>query len=689
MLYSHGTTASRGVCILIKPKFFCNIRKYTKDINGRFLLCEIETEDKNIYTICNIYAPNKDSPAFFDALHQNLMDYNPNIIMGGDFNLVLECERDRYKSHHNNMQACKVLKTMCTDLKLQETWRIRNPDTEFYSWKRESQASRIDYFLMNDSTATRCDNVMYICGVLTDHSAIFASITDVNSERGPGYWKLNASLLHNCDALKEIKAGIKKAVEVSKHMQPIERWEKVKKTASNLLKNLSRKEADLKALIISQLSEAVTQYEESFPLNEQDSYIYEETKMELETRLLDKTRSAIFRSKAKWYEEGGKCTKYFLSLERARSCARTCHAILKENGVLVEKPEEVLKEQRDFYQKLYAKDISINFNMVNNTAIKIKDEDNLKLNGTIQPYEIFDAIKSMKKGRTPGPDGLPVEFYQVMWPEIKNVLYDSYLQSYQEMSMNPTALEGILNLIPKKNRDTRLLKNLRPITLLNVDYKIVEKVIANRIKSVLPQIIHEDQTGFMSGRRISVNIRKTFDLLRYTEMKNTPHLLHSLDFLKAFDRAEVLSVLKSLEFFNFPEYIIQWIDTLYRNFSVRVQNNGYFSENIAVERSIHQGGCASAFLFNILAETMAIHLRSTLEKYAIRTAHSSHLLSQYADDTGAFTEGTQEAVNELYQQIEFFQGQSGLLINYDKTSIYRLGSLKNSQAKLYTTRKIA
>ena len=88
ILFAHGTTASCGVCILIKPKFFCNLRKIVKDLNGRFIMCEMETEDNNVFTLCNIYAPNKDSPVFFDMIHQNIVDLDPNIIMGGDYNLV-------------------------------------------------------------------------------------------------------------------------------------------------------------------------------------------------------------------------------------------------------------------------------------------------------------------------------------------------------------------------------------------------------------------------------------------------------------------------------------------------------------------------------------------------------------------------------------------------------------------------
>ena len=295
----------------------------------------------------------------------------------------------------------------------------------------------------------------------------------------------------------------------------------------------------------------------------------------------------------------------------------------------------------------------------------------------------------MKKGRTPGPDGIPAEFYQQFWPIIKDVLYDSFAESFVKNTMNHSAMDGVLNLIPKKNRDTRMLKNLRPITLLNVDYKIIEKTVANRIRSVLDKLIDSDQTGFMSKRRISTNIRRILDIMNYAEKQDLPIIIYNLDFLKAFDRVEISSMIKSLEYFNFPPFITRWISILYSHFSVWVQNNGYFSDPIIVERSVHQGGCASAFLFNLLVETLAIHLRNKMSENAIEVAGHQHILGQYADNTSAYSYFTQQSINTIFDELTFFQKQTGLTINYDKTSIYRVVSLKNSKAELYTAKPAA
>ena len=117
--------------------------------------------------------------------------------------------------------------------------------------------------------------------------------------------------------------------------------------------------------------------------------------------------------------------------------------------------------------------------------------------------EVAIAVKQMKNQKCPGSSGIPIDFYKVFWSKM-----DMLKCAFESGSLGHMARDGIINLIPKVNRDSRLLKNFRPITLLNTEYKIIEKVLANRILPVLASLIDEDQRGFLPSRRISVNIRK-------------------------------------------------------------------------------------------------------------------------------------------------------------------------------------
>ena len=120
-----------------------------------------------------------------------------------------------------------------------------------------------------------------------------------------------------------------------------------------------------------------------------------------------------------------------------------------------------------------------------------------------------------------------------------------------------------------------------------------------------------------------------------------------------------------------------------------MQNNGHFSEKIAIERSVHQGGCLSGTLFNLCVQLLSIRIKNNERIKGLQIGDQTQLLNQYADDTDAFSENDQESLDCLIKELDFFQEQSGLCVSYEKTSIYRIGSLRNSNARLYTAKPLA
>ena len=337
-------------------------------------------------------------------------------------------------------------------------------------------------------------------------------------------------------------------------------------------------------MIIAQLSEKVNLYEENLPLQQEEYRIYDETKDELEQKIFERTKGVMFRSKAKWYEEGERNTKYFYSLEKAKYNAKTCYKIIDDKGQEITAPHQILDTQRQFYQSLYDVDTDVHFSLENTTGIRvpenIKQQQEIQI--TIEDLQV--AIKGMKNNKTPGSDGIPVDFYKVFWTQLKTPFYDMVQHVYEQNKLHGTAREGILNLIPKAGKDTRYVKNLRPITLLNTDYKIIEKAIANKMIPALEHIIHTDQRGFMKNRRISVNIRKMLDILHEAEAQELEAVVLSLDFVKCFDKCSFSILHGSLDFFNFGCIIKQWTKILYSDFTVKVQNNGNFSQSIKIKK---------------------------------------------------------------------------------------------------------
>ena len=227
-------------------------------------------------------------------------------------------------------------------------------------------------------------------------------------------------------------------------------------------------------------------------------------------------------------------------------------------------------------------------------------------------------MRSLNKEKTPGLDGIPVDFYAKFWDEIKQLLYCVYITVEEENCMIPSAMSGILNLIPKPKKDSRHLKNSRPITLLNTDYKIIEKCIANRMLPALTYLIHENQTGFMPNRKIAVNIRKLLDIIEYARIEDIPGIIVNLDYQKVFDKIEIPATTAALKFFQFSPFIIKWTQILYHEFRLKVQNNGHMSDDFVVNRGIHQGGCCSTSYFLVVAEILALMIRNNQDIEGIK-----------------------------------------------------------------------
>ena len=272
----------------------------------------------------------------------------------------------------------------------------------------------------------------------------------------------------------------------------------------------------------------------------------------------------------------------------------------------------------------------------------------------------------------------------MFYHKIKEVLFDAINEAFEKDKLHPSALRGVITLLSKKNRDSRYISNMCPITLLNTDYKVIEKMLANRLKPILGKIINKEQKGFMSDRFIGCNIRRIFDIIDYAENNDLPGIILSLDFQSCFDRIEIKSLVKSLEYFNIGPKFQRWTETIYNGTTACINNNGHISDFFSVNRGMKQGGCCSAFYFLIIAEVFAIKLRKNPKIKGILVNDILRILGQFADDTDMYLLAEEETLNETFRVISAFEKHSGFKINYNKTTIYRIGSMYRSNAKLYT-----
>ena len=694
--YSHGETNARGVAILIKKSSPITVKNQYKDDYGRYVILDVTIADKDV-TLVNLYGPNEDKPEFFLELINNIENLpNDNRIIGGDFNLVLDKLVDKSGGRMITHEKCtEVVLAWMQETDLLDIWRHQHPLDQKYTWlKRRPQLiqCRLDFFLVSFGLANTIDKSQISPGFKTDHSLVKISLVLFDQKRGPGFWKLNCSLLKDLDYVKIIKQTIQHTVEEYETENCLLKWEMIKMNIRTASIQYASKKKRYRDEIIKLLQTKINDLSKRFVETQNDSILntLDDTKNELENRVQEFTNGALIRSRVQWFEEGEKPTKYFLNLEKRNHNLKLISRLQLDNGEITTDNDRILNAQEYFYSQLYTSKIDFKIEDFNEFATfecpKLSEEHKVTVDEQLNEQDILRAMKETKNNRAPGNDGIPVDFYKVFWNDLRIPFMELLHYSFTHETLSISQKQGIISLLPKKDKNCLLLKNWRPLTLLNADYKLLAKAVANKLKLYLDALIHRDQTGFMKGRYIGENVVRLMDIMHYTDMNDIPAILMQIDFEKAFDSIEWKFIDQTLITFNFGPGIRNWVKLLYTNISACVMNNGWTSNYFKISRGVRQGCPLSPYLFTLCAEILALKIRSDDKLKGIVIGDKEFRISQFADDTSLTLLYNQQNLDEVVFIFDKFYHLSGLKVNYDKTEILRIGSLKNSVAKFVTAK---
>ena len=212
--------------------------------------------------------------------------------------------------------------------------------------------------------------------------------------------------------------------------------------------------------------------------------------------------------------------------------------------------------------------------------------------------EVFRLGGGLQTGKSPGSDGLPTEFYKVFSQDLGDILVLVLNENFPIGILTDSQREGLLRLLYKKD-DRRLVKNWRPISLLNTDYKIASKVITERLKRVMQSIVHKDQTCGVVGRSIFSNFQLIRDMLDMIDKTNETGILVTLDQEKSFDRVDHDFLMRVLFKFGFGPSFRGWVSLFYKNVFSPIICNGSLSVPVFLGRGVRQG-CPISPLFYVL-----------------------------------------------------------------------------------------
>ena len=555
------------------------------------------------------------------------------------------------------------------ELNLIDIYRQINPTKKYFTYESKplNLKSRIDFFLISRPLSCCVKNTEIRTSIAPDHKSIFLNIEIKNEfARGPGLWKFNNTLLED--------ENYKELIEFY-YPQILVKYREI--TDKQLLWELIKMELRAKTIKYSKEKRSKLRNEEKAlqeELQELDGKIcnndafdqetlekYEAAKDKLKRIHDTRGKEAIFRSKTKWFEQGEKPTKYFFNLEKNNYEKKLIREVKSENDEVISNFVQVNKEIENFYSKMYTSkitgnntsDVSEHNNNIhkfieglNIPQLNVEEQESLEKDLTFE--ELKDALTSFADNKSPGEDGFTKEFYEAFFDLLWKDLVNSYNDAFNKGSLSVSQKRGTITLIPKGDENLSDLKNWRPISLLNIDYKILSKVLAKRMEQHLPKLIHSDQTGFVNGRYIGQNIRLLSDIMEFSDSKNFQGILLFVDFEKAFDTLEWSFISKTLEVFNFGNKFKKWFTVLYNGVQSSVVNGGFMTNYFEITRGVRQGCPLSPSLFILAVELLALKIRQNRNCEGIYLPNNQEVkISQFADDTTIITNNTDSLKSHL------------------------------------------
>ena len=361
------------------------------------------------------------------------------------------------------------------------------------------------------------------------------------------------------------------------------------------------------------------------------------------------------------------------------------------DGSEIKDQKKILLEVQKFYSQLFkAKDKDVydtrSFEYINFQSLKKISNPNLGNPITVE--ELGNVLKKFKNNKSPGIDGISSEFLKVFWKKLKVLVANAINMCYSKGELSISLRKSVITCLPKENKDRKLIKNWRPISLLCVIYKLASAAISERLKPLLDILISQSQSGFIQGRRIGESTRLMYDLMYYTEEKRIPGLLMLIDFEKAFDSVSWKFLYKVLESFGFDEKFIKWIKLFNNNINAHILQCGFLSSAIPIERGCRQGDPIAPYLFLLVAEILSLLIEKNPDIKGIQVGKQMIKVTQFADDTTLLLDGSSSSLQATLNVLEIFGSLSGLKVNSEKTKLVWIGSKKHSKEKLYSTAKL-
>jgi len=678
-----GDLCGRGVSLLVKSSLGAVTDIVYAGAGGRLIVADIAVAS-NKFRVIAVYAPHRpgERGSFLRQLGPYIA-YPGRLVLMGDWNAILDPNLDRTVRGASGSGRCDSgLSDLMAQFDLVDRYRVSHPGRRMWTWTNRRPSDPIKSYL-DRVLVRRADVDILDCPVFhlyawSDHKLLTVALRLNDRPRLVSYWKLNTSVFGIRDYRERLAILLQRALVGA--VIGNKWWADLKFRIKDFTIKYCQRLALDKAAKVKAIEDKISR-----ALDGGDPLAVDLARGDLEREASERYQGCIVRSRLnRVSNEAVNLDAGVRREELRRFPDRYIGSVVTPDGQTLCAGRKMREAFRAHFQERFTRLPNL---QVLEMHYYLADFPHLReakaasCEGRITDSEVQDALKQVGLNKAPGLDGLPYELYLRMSHIFVPILTDVFNNWFTLGRIPKRITKGVITLLKKGGRNVwEGLDDYRPITLLNTELKILARVLANRLRLVVGDLIELEQNYAVKGRSIQNNLHLIRMILEGIKDDQCAALI-SLDQSKAFDRVDHRFLEAVLETAGFQPEFRKWIGIMYQSPTAVVQVNGKRSGVFPIERSVRQGCPLSPLLYVLALEPLLRRLRGGWILPVLRgmtvPGPVKAKLSAYANDITVFVSSVSEivAVNKVLARYEKITGAK---INLEKSEGLRLGAWAGS-----------